>query len=327
MLLRPDEDPCLLANLRHSCGPLFMGMLENPEIIEIMLNPDGRLWIERYGQDHEHVGEIPLAQSRLILSLVASGLNVTVNERSPIVEGIFPLDGSRFEGVFPPLTSAPSFSLRKRASKVFTLAEYQEGGSLAPDARGLIEQAVLERKNIVVVGGTSSGKTTFLNAVIEAVSRLTRKDRIVTLEDTQELQCRSENWVPLFTSEIPGAEISMRKLAKVCMRYAPKRILVGEVRDAAALELLKLWNTGHPGGVATFHADSAAEALERLEELVEEAGLGSKQRLIGRAVDVVVYMRKTKDNRRIVSDIISVNGFNRHDGVYEIDTLYTAEAA
>lgn len=327
MFLRPGEDPCLLANLRHSCGPLFMGMLEDPDVIEVMLNPDSSLWIERYGRDHQRVGEIPLAQSRLILSLVASALNLTVNERTPIVEGIFPLDGSRFEGVFPPLTSAPSFSLRKRASKVFTLPEYQAAGSLAAEAVSLIEHGVRERQNIVVVGGTSSGKTTFLNAVIDAVSRLTASDRIVTLEDTPELQCKSENWVPLFTSEIPGAEISMRKLAKVCMRYAPKRILVGEVRDAAALELLKLWNTGHPGGVATFHADSAAEALERLEELVEEAGLGPKQRLIGRAVDMVVYMRKTRENRRIVSDIIRVNRFNPKEEAYEIETLYTASAA
>ena len=116
----------------------------------------------------------------------------------------------------------------------------------------------------------------------------------------------------------------MRQLTKVCMRYAPRRILVGEVRDSAALELLKLWNTGHPGGIGTFHADSAEEALERLEELVEEAGVGSKQKLIGRAVDLVIFMEKTRHNTRRLSSIISVNHFDLKERRYETKEIYTA---
>lgn len=325
MLMRPCDDPRLLEGLRHACGPVFMDALENPDVIEIMLNPDGSLWIEKYGQDHEPIGVISVAQSRLILSQVASGLNLTVNERSPIVEGEFPLDGSRFEGTFPPIVGpGPSFSLRKKASRVFTLEEYRLSGSITLEAVNIIEDAVRHRANIVVVGGTSSGKTTFVNAVIDAVSRLTPTHRLIILEDTAELQSKSPNTVFLRTSVL--AEVDMRKLAKVSMRYAPKRILVGEVRDAAALEMLKLWNTGHPGGISTFHADSAEEALERLEELVEEAGLGPKQKLIGRAVDLAVYMEKTPDNRRQISSIIKVNKFNNKEGFYETDTLYTAAA-
>lgn len=325
MLMRPGDDPRLLEGLRHACGPLFIDALENPDVIEIMLNPDGSLWIEKYGQDHESIGVIPIVQSRLILSQVASGLNLTVNEKNPIVEGEFPLDGSRFEGTFPPIVGhGPSFSLRKKASRVFTLEEYMLSGSITPGAVNLIEDAVLHRANIVVVGGTSSGKTTFVNAVIDAVSRLTPTHRLIILEDTAELQSKSPNTVFLRTSVL--AEVDMRKLAKVSMRYAPKRILVGEVRDAAALEMLKLWNTGHPGGISTFHADSAEEALERLEELVEEAGLGPKKKLIGRAVDLAVYMEKTPDNRRQISSIIKVNRFNHKEGLYETETLYTAAA-
>jgi len=325
MLMRPCDDPRLLEGLRHSCGPLFMDALENPDVIEIMLNPDGSLWIEKYGQDHDRIGSIPVAQGRLILSQVASGLNLTVNERSPIVEGEFPLDGSRFEGTFPPIVGpGPSFSLRKKASRVFTLEEYRLSGSITPGAVTIIEDAVRHRQNIVVVGGTSSGKTTFVNAVIDAVYRLTPSHRLIILEDTAELQSKSPNTVFLRTSVL--AEIDMRKLAKVSMRYAPKRILVGEVRDSAALEMLKLWNTGHPGGISTFHADSAEEALERLEELVEEAGLGPKQKLIGRAVDLAVYMEKTPDNRRQISSIIKVNKFNHKEAFYETETLYTAAA-
>ena len=326
MLMRPCDDPRLLDGLRHSCGPLFMNALEDPDVIEIMLNPDGSLWIEKYGQEHEPIGVISVAQSRLILSQVASGLDLTVNEKNPIVEGEFPLDGSRFEGTFPPIVGpGPSFSLRKKASRGFTLEEYMLSRSLTPEAVSIIEEAVRQRQNIVVVGGTSSGKTTFVNAVIDAISRLTPSHRLIILEDTAELQSKSPNTVFLRTSVL--AEVDMRKLAKVSMRYAPKRILVGEVRDAAALEMLKLWNTGHPGGVSTFHADSAEEALERLEELVEEAGLGPKQKLIGRAVDLAVYMEKTPDNRRQISSIIKVNKFNHKEDFYETETLYLASAA
>ncbi len=326
MLIRPCDDPRLLEGLRHACGPLIMGALDDPEVIEIMLNPDGSLWIERYGQEHDRIGEIPAAQGRLILSQVASGLNLTVNEKSPIVEGEFPLDGSRFEGTFPPIVGpGPSFSLRKKASRVFTLEEYRLSGSIAPEAVAIIEDAVCRRLNIVVVGGTSSGKTTFVNAVIDAIYRLTPSHRLIILEDTAELQSKSPNTVFMRTSVL--AEVDMRKLAKVSMRYAPKRILVGEVRDAAALEMLKLWNTGHPGGVSTFHADSAEEALPRLEELVEEAGLGPKQKLIGRAVDLAVYMEKTPDNQRRISSIVRVNKFNHKEDFYETNMLYTANAA
>ncbi len=326
MLMRTCDDPRLLDGLRHSCGPVFMNALEDPDVIEIMLNPDGSLWIEKYGQEHEPIGVISVAQSRLILSQVASGLDLTVNEKNPIVEGEFPLDGSRFEGTFPPIVGpGPSFSLRKKASRVFTLEEYMLSGSLTPEAVAIIEDAVRHRQNIVVVGGTSSGKTTFVNAVIDAISRITPSHRLIILEDTAELQSKSPNTVFLRTSVL--AEVDMRKLAKVSMRYAPKRILVGEVRDAAALEMLKLWNTGHPGGVSTFHADSAEEALERLEELVEEAGLGPKQKLIGRAVDLAVYMEKTPDNRRQISSIIKVNKFNHKEDFYETETLYLASAA
>ena len=323
MLLRPCDDPRLLEGLRYACGPLFMDALEDEEVIEIMLNPDGSLWIDRYGRDHERIGEIALAQSRLILSQVASALELTVNAEHPIVEGEFPLDGSRFEGTFPPIVGpGPSFSLRKKASRVFTLEEYMEAGSITARVIEIIHEAVRQRRNIIVVGGTSSGKTTFVNAVIDAVSRLTPSHRLIILEDTAELQSKSPNTVFFRTSVM--ASVDMRKLAKVSMRYAPKRILVGEVRDAAALEMLKLWNTGHPGGISTFHADSAEEALERLEELVEEAGFGPKQKLIGRAVDLAVYMEKTPDNRRQISSIIKVNKFNPKEESYDTETLYTA---
>ena len=250
----------LIKSLEHNCGPVIMDAVRDPAVIEIMLNPDGKIWTEKYGEDQKCVGELSQAQSRLILSLVASALDETVSARSPVVEGLFPLDGSRFEGTYPPIVGpCASFSMRKKASRIITLPEYLEQGVITADVIPLLKEAILARQNIVVVGGTSSGKTTFVNGVIHFLDELCPHDRIVILEDTAELQCKSPNAVFFLTSELAG--ITMRDLTKVCMRYAPKRIFVGEVRDAAALELLKLWNTGHPGGIGTFHADSATDAL------------------------------------------------------------------
>lgn len=307
--------------LAYNCGPLFMSALQDPTVIEIMLNPDATLWIERYGQDQEKIGIMEPIRSQAVLSLVASALDLTVNDHNPIIEGEFPLDGSRFEATFPPIVSNPSFSLRKKASKVFLLEEYVADGVITPDVVPLIEHAVLSRKNLMVVGGTSSGKTTFVNAIIQRIAQLCPSHRLLILEDTAELQSQSPNTVYFHT--VPLAGVDMRTLAKVAMRYAPRRILVGEVRDAAALELLKLWNTGHPGGVGTFHADTALESLSRLEELVEEAGLGSKQNLIGRAIDLILFMEKTPDNRRRLTEIIRVNGYNSITNQYDTDSIYS----
>lgn len=311
----------LLKSLEHNCGPVIMDAVRDPAVIEIMLNPDGKIWTEKYGEDQKCVGELSQAQSRLILSLVASALDETVSARSPVVEGLFPLDGSRFEGTYPPIVGpCASFSMRKKASRIITLPEYLEQGVITPDVIPLLKEAILARRNIVVVGGTSSGKTTFVNGVIHFLDELCPHDRIVILEDTAELQCKSPNAVFFLTSELAG--ITMRDLTKVCMRYAPKRIFVGEVRDAAALELLKLWNTGHPGGIGTFHADSATDALERLEELVEEAGAGPKQKLIGRAIDLIVFMTKTARNTRELREIVRVKGYSKKDDAYVTEVVY-----
>lgn len=315
-------DVRLADSLAFNCGPVIMDAVRNPDVLEIMLNPDGKIWIEKYGKEQECVGELPIAQSKVLLSLVASALDLVVDAQNPVVEGSFPLDGSRFEGTFPPIVGpGASFSMRKKATKIITLQEYLASGAITEEVIPILDAAILGRKNIVVVGGTSSGKTTFCNGVIHRLDELCPGDRLLILEDTAELQSSAKNAVFFLTSDL--AKIGMRQLTKVCMRYAPKRILVGEVRDSAALELLKLWNTGHPGGIGTFHADSAFEALERLEELVEEAGVGPKQKLIGRAVDLIIYMTKTPQNTRIVSEILQVNRFNVKEQVYECKIVYS----
>ncbi len=311
----------LINNLKHNCGELLLGVIEDNSVIEIMLNPDGKLWIERYGEKQEHIGNIPEEQSKIILSLVASALGTTVNANNPVVEGLFPIGNARFEGTYPPIVSpCASFSIRKKANKILTFEDYLQSKTITADVIPILQQAIRERQNIMVVGGTSSGKTTFVNAIINELYNICPNDRLLVLEDTPELQSKSPNTVFFQTSEV--ANITMRSLTKISMRYAPMRILVGEVRDSAALELLKLWNTGHPGGIGTFHADGAEEALERLEELVEEAGNGEKRKLIGRAVDIIVYMKKTEASTRKLTKIIKVNCFNTNTITYNTEVLY-----
>ena len=315
-----SENNKLTESLRHACGELILSALNNPNVVEIMLNPDGKLWIEEYGKDQECIGEISEKNARLIITHVASALGVVVNSDNPVVEGIFPLDGSRFTGTYPPMALCPGFSIRKKANKIIKLSEYLADGVITENVIEIIKHAIINRKNIVVAGGTSSGKTTFANAIIALLAELCPKDRLIILEDTPELQSASENTVFFRTNAM--ANITMQTLTKVSMRYAPKRIIVGEVRDKAALELLKAWNTGHPGGINTVHADSAEETLWRLEELVEEAGNGPKPKLIGRAVNLIVYMEKTKENTRRLSQIIEVEGYNSVAQDYKIKTLY-----
>ena len=306
----------LQASLTHNLGPTIMAALHDPDVIEIMVNPDQTLWIEKLGQDMALCGTLAPAQSRLIISLVASALETTVTTERPIVEGELPLDGSRFEGLMPPIVSGPSFTIRKRASRVFTLDDYVASGILPQAASGILAQAIETRRNILIVGGTGSGKTTFVNAIIDGISRHCPTDRLIIIEDTAELQSASENTVFMRSSD----GVPIQRLVKVSMRYRPTRILVGEVRDGSALDLLKAWNTGHPGGVATVHAGSAAAGLLRLEQLIAEATPVPMPALIAEAVDMICFIERAPGGRR-VSDIVSVNGFDPATRTYDLEHL------
>jgi len=306
----------LQASLTHNLGPTIMAALHDPDVIEIMVNPDQTLWIEKLGQDMALCGTLAPAQSRLIISLVASALETTVTAEHPIVEGELPLDGSRFEGLMPPIVSGPSFTIRKRASRVFTLDDYVASGILLQAASDILTRAIETRRNILAVGGTGSGKTTFVNAIIDGISRHCPTDRLIIIEDTAELQSASENTVFMRSSD----GVPIQRLVKVSMRYRPTRILVGEVRDGSALDLLKAWNTGHPGGVATVHAGSAAAGLLRLEQLIAEATPVPMPALIAEAVDMICFIERAPGGRR-VSDIVTVNGFDPATRSYDLEHL------
>lgn len=319
----------LHASLEHNLGPAIMDALRDPDVIEIMLNPDQTLWIERLGQGMAQHGSLSAAQGRLIISLMASALETTVTVERPIVEGELPAisagGGSRFEGLLPPVVAGPSFTIRKRASKVFTLAEYASAGIVDAADRAVLEQAVAEHRNILVVGGTGSGKTTLVNALMESVAVQCPEDRLLLLEDTAELQSRSRNAVFLRSSDF----VSMQRLVKVTMRYRPTRIIVGEVRDGSALDLLKSWNTGHPGGLATVHAGSAAAGLVRLEQLIAEATPAPMGALIAEAVDLIVFIERatTQAGGRRVSEIARVKGIDPKTRNFELEYLHAHKNA
>ena len=302
---RAEHDRRISEKLRRELGPVICGLLGDPTVIEIMLNPDGQLWVEKLGQPMEHIGAMAAAQAESLMSTVASTLRTQITAANPIIECELPLDGSRFEALIPPVVSGPTFTIRKKAVQIFTLADYVAAGIMTAIHSDAIEAAVRERRNILVVGGTGSGKTTLTNAIIDCIARSCPQHRLAIIEDTGELQCNAANVVTLRAVD----HVDMTRLLKATLRLRPDRILVGEVRDGAALALLKAWNTGHPGGAATLHANSAPAGLIRMEQLVAEATQAPMRALIAEAIDVIVSIEKTGGSRRI-KEVIRVEGLD-----------------
>ena len=310
----------LIEKIKIELGSLCLDALENPNVIEIMLNSDGTLWIEELGKSIIHIGEMEESKVKALLGTIASYLNTTITSKNPILECELPIDGSRFEGLLPPIVNKPIFTIRKKASKIFTLEEYYQQKILNQEQYFQIQKAIYNsedltqsKKNILIVGGTGSGKTTLANAIIHGIVQQTPDDRVVIIEDTAEIQCAAKNAVILRTSD----KVNMLMLLRATMRLRPDRILVGEVRGAEALDLLKSWNTGHSGGVATIHANSARAGLTRLELLISEATIAPMQTLIAEAINIVIFITKTKDGR-IIKEIIEVEGYDKSTKDYII---------
>ena len=293
------------AMLRTAFCSVVREALEAPDTIEIMANPDGSVWIEKAGIGliiSEHT--LPSSDRERVIRLVASGVGVAANRTSPIISAELPGSGERFEGLLPPVSTAPCFSIRKPATTPFELGDYVTQGALAPALAQALKDAIATHANILIAGGTSSGKTTFTNALLAEPSL--HDDRIVILEDTRELRCAAPNVVQLRTHR---GSTSLQDLVRSTLRLRPDRIIIGEVRGAEALDLLKAWNTGHPGGITTLHANSAYGALQRLEQLTLEATPRAPFDLIAEAIDVVVFMSRAGGRRR-VEEALRVTGFN-----------------
>ncbi|SCC94655.1 putative conjugal transfer protein TrbB [Thiomonas sp. X19] len=297
--------------LKRALGAQILDYLADPTVVEIMLNPDGTLWVDRLGAGMQKVGEVPAVQSLTIVNTVAAMLETTVTSENPILECELPLDGSRFEALIPPLVERASFALRKKALLVFTLDDYLQKGIMTRGQKQAIEEAVSGRQNILVSGGTGSGKTTAANAILDCMAQVDHDHRIVVIEDTRELQVNAQNVVFLRTSD----NTDMTRLLRATMRLRPDRIVVGEVRDGSALALLKAWNTGHPGGVGTVHANDASAALIRIGQLIQEAGVPPNPELIAEAINVVVSIKRTATGRR-VEEVAAVRGWSASGGFH-----------
>lgn len=293
--------------LRTAMGSEIAAALEDPEVVEVLLNPDGTLWLDRLGSGRAPTGvTIPPAVAERIIRLVAAHVRAEVHAGAPILSAELPETGERFLGVLPPVVRAPSFAIRKRALHIIALARYVADGILTEAQAAFLRQAVRERLNIVVAGGTSSGKTTLANALLDEIAET--RDRVLILEDTVELQCRSDDHVCMRTE--PGVS-TMADLVRATLRLRPDRVVVGEVRGGEALDLIKIWGTGHPGGIATVHAGSAHGALTRLEQLIQEVSVTVPRPLIAEAVNVIVFLAGRGRARR-VQEIVCVIGFDSH---------------
>lgn len=301
----PSSRDRLVRKLRGALGNPICEALEDASVVEIMLNPDGRLFVERLGQGIRPLAELDPGAAEIIIGIVAHALQTEADSERPIISGELPIGGHRFEGLLPPVVAAPSFTIRRRASRLIPLDAYVCEGIMTALQASAIRKAIVSRLNIVICGGTGSGKTTLANAVIAEIVSAAPHDRMVILEDTTEIRCTAGNALALHTSDT----VDMARLLKSTMRLRPDRIIVGEVRDGAALTLLKAWNTGHPGGVATIHANSALSALRRFEQLTAEVSQRSMHDVIGEAVNLVVSIERAGRGRR-VRDVMHVNGFN-----------------
>lgn len=302
--------------LERDMGPEFLAALNDPKTVEIMLNADGNLWQEKLGEPMKCIGSMRVAQAQAIIETIAGYHGKEVTRQKPILEGELPLDGSRFAGQLPPVVPAPTFAIRKKAVAIFTLDQYVDSGAMTVRQRDVLIQAIRAHRNILVIGGTGSGKTTLVNAIINQMVVNDPTERVFIIEDTGEIQCSAENHVQYHTS----IDVSMTMLLKTTLRMRPDRILVGEVRGEEALDLLDAWNTGHPGGAATLHANSAQEGLTRLKSLVSrnKSAPSEIEPLIGEAVHVVVHIARTPEGRR-VQEILEVSGYS--NGQYITKTL------
>jgi type IV secretion system protein VirB11 len=331
-----DQQARLDAKLRRELGEVVLHALADEQTEDVVLNPDSRLWVKRQGGGFECVGEMPAAQAQSAMGTIAAQRGTVVNYDRPFLEAELPIDGSRFEGILPPVTSRPVFAIRLRPRRIFTLGDYESGGILSgqddplnrlrrrgnfldmvhgrPHAE-IIRLAVREKKNILAAGSTGSGKTTLVNAILDALACIAPRDRVITIEDTMELQCPVQNYVDLRAV----GSVTMLDCLRASMRLKPTRIVVGEVRGAEAHVMLKAWNTGHPGGAATVHANDAISGLVRLESLVAEATSAPQQNLIAEAINLVVFIDEESDLAagRKVRELLVVTGYD--SGRYTVE--------
>lgn len=308
------------SRLKWELGPTILKGLEDDRVVEIMLNPDGKIWVDVAGHGLFNTStELSPSQAlSLIRSIASRSDEKAVTPENPTFEGTIPGNipgsGSRFAAVIPPIVERPTFAIRKRAKMVYTLDQYVESGICSAAHARFLRDMVEQKKNVLVVGGTGSGKTTLCNALLSVIAEhaMRANERIVIIEDSaRELQCAAPNTVQMLTSR----NRSMQDLLRLTMRMRPDRVVIGETRGAEIWSMFKAWNSGHPGGVSTLHANSALGGLHKAESYVLEAGVPVQRDQIADSIDVLVFIEKTPagpgiPSKRTISEIALLNGVN-----------------
>lgn len=316
---REEQDRRVAEMLKRQLGE-FARFCGAPGVTDLMLNPDGRVWVHAAGRGKETVGRMAAGTAEAFIGTVASTVRGAVTRESPILECELPAEppfnGARIEALIRPMVAAPSFAIRFKATVVYTLDDYVRDGIMTEAQAEVLCDAAVRRLNVLVSGGTGAGKSTLLNAVIHCMSAASPQHRFCVMEDATELQCTAPDAVVMRTSDA----VSLQRLLKAAMRLAPDRIIVGEVRGGEALALLKAWNTGHDGGASTVHASGARAAVVRIEQLIQEVSLAPQREQIAEAVNLIVHIAKAAEAPgRRVQEIVAVRGYA--DGRYQFETV------
>lgn len=306
----PESQRRLCEKLYQDLGSTIVDCLSDKKIHEIMLNPDGQLWIDNHEEGLLSIAHIPPTQVFSIIHAIAGIHNSVITQHNPQLEARLPffkyMQGQRFIAQIPPIVSAPSFTIRKRAEIVYTLDDYLQSDRLTKKQDFVLRDLIKNRKNILIAGGPGAGKTALINALILEALHQDDKQRLLILEDLPELQCPSSNKVAMLTSSM----VNMTALVRMAMRMRPDRILIGEVRGAEALDMLKAWNTGCPGGICTVHANSAQEAIQRILDLAMENRLTAPPwQLVAQTIDTIVSINRKGHQKGFIHEILTLGSY------------------
>lgn len=301
----------------QAAGPL-LNYLDDAAVIEIMANPDGRVFIERFGAGIARAPDLDPSILDLFLRCVASVVHAEWRDTSPSLHAALPSIGLRIQAERSPIAAGPMMTIRKHPQQVFPLEDFVAKGILTAQERMLLEEAVTQRQTLIISGSTGSAKTSLMNALLHYLrdSGL----RIFILEDDPELRCTAENTAALHTTDPDrhGARITMADLIKKALRHRPDLLIIGEVRDGAALEALRGFQTGH-AGILSIHADSAEGTLLRLEQLIQEVSVDPQRQLIAQTVNLIVHMARHGRSWR-ATQFLAVDGVDRQ-GTYRTRPL------
>ncbi len=294
-------------------GPMAP-LLDDGDVVEISRNPDGAVFVERFGADPARWGGMEDGAADRFLRWCATWTATGITAESPILSGRVPGTAHRIEALVPPVVESPTFSIRRHLARKVTLGAYVPD----PVPRRVIEDALAAGGNLILAGATGAGKTTLLNACLDHLATLDPSARLVLIEDTPEIRSPFANGVALRSCDGVG----MDRLLVSALRLAPDRIVVGEVRTGAVLmTLLKAWNTGHPGGLVTLHANGAGEVTDRLRLLASEVMSTDPDPLLAAAVDMVVFVRRGRSRPEVASILSAV----RDGGTTTMETAHAID--